>query len=81
MYTTAIAHTYEALKAEISQFLHVDNEEMMTSGVLNETSIQSLLRQGRKVDAIELVRASQHIGLAEAVNVVNGIDQKMNAPK
>ena len=71
---------YEALKAEISQFLHVDNVEMSPGGV-DENSIQSLLKQGRKVDAIELVRASQKIGLTEAVNLVNEIDKKMRAAK
>jgi hypothetical protein len=71
---------YEALKAEISQFLHVDNVEMPAAGV-DENSIRSLLSQGRKVDAIELVRASEHIGLTEAVNRVNEIDEKMKAAK
>jgi hypothetical protein len=71
---------YEALKAEISQFLHVDNVEMSPCGV-DENSIQSLLKQGRKVDAIELVRVSQKIGLTEAVNLVNEIDEKMKAAK
>lgn len=71
---------YEALKAEISQFLHVDNVEMSPCG-LDENSIQSLLKQGRKVDAIELVRASQKIGLTEAVNLVSGIDEKMKGAK
>jgi hypothetical protein len=72
---------YELLKAEILQFLHIDHEEVSTSGDAHETSIQSLLKQGRKVDAIELVRASQHIGLTEAVNFVNSIDAKMKAAK
>jgi len=52
-----------------------------TSEDAHETSIQSLLKQGRKVDAIELVRASQHIGLTEAVNLVNSIDEKMKGAK
>ncbi|MGC2614255.1 MAG: hypothetical protein WA354_09520 [Terracidiphilus sp.] len=71
---------YEALKAEISEFLHVENVEMPDAGV-DENSIQSLLKQGRKVDAIELVRASQKIGLTEAVDLVNGIEEKMKAAK
>jgi len=72
---------YEALKTEISEFLHIDNVEMPASGVKDENSIQSLLRQGRKVDAIELVRVSQKVGLTEAVNLVNEIDAKMKAAK
>ncbi len=71
---------YEALKAEICDFLHVENVEMPDAGV-DENSIESLLKQGRKVDAIELVRASQKIGLTEAVDLVNGIEEKMKAAK
>jgi hypothetical protein len=77
VYSGNRAH-YEALKAEISQFLHVENVEMPAAGV-DESSILSLLKQGRKVDAIELVRASQKIGLTEAVTLVNGIDEKKKA--
>ena len=80
MYNSDRTH-YEALKAEILQFLRMDNGEVSTSGDVHETSIQSLLRQGRKVDAIELVRASQHIGLTEAVNLVNSIGEKMKTAK
>jgi hypothetical protein len=72
----------DSIRAEILQFLHIDNgEASSSSGAAHENSIQSLLRQGRKVDAIELVRASEHIGLAEAVKVVNQIDEKMKAAK
>ena len=79
VYSGNRAH-YEGLKAEISQFLHVDNVEMSPCGV-DENSIQSLLKQGRKVDAIELVRVSQKIGLTEAVDLVNGIDERMKTAK
>jgi hypothetical protein len=73
---------YDSLKAEILQFLHLDAGEVMsTSGVAAEASIQSLLQQARKVDAIELVRSSQHIGLTEAVKRVNEIDEKMRASR
>ena len=71
----------DSIKAEILQFLHLDREELSSSGVAHENSIQSLLRQGRKLDAIELVRASEKIGLTEAVNLVNQIDEKMKAAK
>lgn len=73
---------YESLKAQILQFLHFDvGEPAPTSGVLDEASIQSLLQQGRKVDAIELVRSSQQIGLTEAIKRVNEIDEKMKAAR
>ena len=72
---------YESLKTEVLQFLHMDTAEAPNSGIKDENSIQSLLKQGRKVDAIALVRASQHIGLTDAVDVVNRIDEKMKTEK
>lgn len=72
---------YEGLKTEIAKFLHVDAVGGPAFDGADESSIQSLLKQGRKVDAIALVRASQHIGLAEAVDVVNRIDEKMKTAK
>jgi len=35
--------------------------------------------QGRKIDAIELLRSGEKIGLTEAVNRVKKIDEKMKA--
>lgn len=73
---------YVSLKAEILQFLHLDGGEAASaSGDVDETSIRSLLQQGRKIDAIELVRGSRNIGLTEAVHRVNEIDEKMKAAK
>jgi ribosomal protein L7/L12 len=72
---------YETLKAELSEFLHLDTAGRSSSDIADENSIQSLLKQGRKVDAIALVRASQHIGLTEAVDLVNRINEKMNTAK
>lgn len=79
-YSSNRAH-YEALKAEILDFLHMENSEASTSSVGDENSIQSLLKQGRKIDAIQLVRASQKIGLTEAVDRVKEIEEKMKAAK
>lgn len=73
---------YDSLKSEILQFLHLDGgDEAPTSGVADEASIRSLLQRGRKVDAIELVRGSQHIDLSEAVKRVNEIDEKMKSAR
>ena len=72
---------YEELKKEIAEFLHVEAVGGPASDDADANSLQSLLKQGRKVDAIALVRASQHIGLTEAVDVVNRIDEKMKASK
>ena len=72
----------DSVKGEILEFLHLDGGEAVSSSrSANDNSIQALLRQGRKVDAVALVRASQHIGLTEAVNLVNEIDEKMKATK
>jgi hypothetical protein len=72
----------DSVRAQILEFLHLGGGEAESgSGVAHENSIQSLLRQGRKVDAIGLVRESEHIGLTEAVNRVNQIDEKMKAAK
>jgi hypothetical protein len=72
----------DSVRAEILQFLHIENDEASSSsGVAHENSIQSLLRQGRKIDAIQLVRISQKIGLTEAVDRVKGIEEKMKAAK
>jgi len=69
------------LKAEILQFLHMDIAAASTAESADDNSIESLLKQGRKVDAIALVRASQHIGLTEAVDIVNRIDEKLKTAK
>jgi hypothetical protein len=38
-----------------------------------------LLKQGRKVDAVELLRNSEKIDLTEAVDRVNKIEEEMKA--
>jgi hypothetical protein len=67
---------YEALKSEISEFLHVEN---VSGARVDDNSIQSLLKQGRKVDAVELLRNSEKIDLTEAVDRVNKIEEEMKA--
>lgn len=41
---------------------------------LNEETIRSLLAQGRKIDAIQLLCTSKHIGLAAAKQQVEAIE-------
>ncbi len=72
---------YEAIRQEILAFLKLDREEVLSSGSAHDNAIQSMLRQGRKMDAIKLVRASEKIGLAEAADIVNSIEEKMKAAK
>jgi hypothetical protein len=42
-----------------------------------ESSIRSLLEQGRKIDAIKLLRSTQQLGLTDAVNRVEEMDRAM----
>lgn len=68
---------YEALRKQILQFLNMDQTESPGPG--DEASIRALLQQGRKLDAVALVRSNYQLDLAEAVDRVNEIDQKMKA--
>jgi hypothetical protein len=72
---------YEALRSQILEFLHLPDGdvEVPYSGIGHLSSIRSLLMQGRKVDAIELLRSSEKIGLTEAVERVNKLEEEMKA--
>jgi hypothetical protein len=75
---------YEGIRQQILTFLHLDagvaqaGEGVERNGeVDDEASVVSLLKQGRRIDAIHLVRSSQKIGLAEATDRVAHILEKM----
>lgn len=68
---------YEALRKQILEFLGMD--KTASPGSTDEDSIRLLLQQGRKLDAVAFVRSSYQLDLAEAVDRVNEIDQKMKA--
>ena len=73
---------YESIREAIMLFLHLemptaDLHSDLAGDFVDEASVRSLLGQGRKIDAIELVRTSTKIGLTEAVDCVEKIDQKM----
>jgi hypothetical protein len=70
---------YESLRKQILEFLNMD--ETASPGAGDEASIRALLQQGRKVDAIEFVRANYQLDLTDAVDRVNEIDEKMKAAK
>ncbi len=77
---------YEKLKREILNFLKIDSPETQSdpgpafSGAIgDEASVRSLLKQGRRIDAIQLVRSSQKISLTEATDRVNSILREMGA--
>ncbi len=72
----------DSVRAEILAFLHLEGAEaVLDARSAHDNSIEALLRQGRKMDAIKLVRASEKIGLSEAVKIANDIDEKMKAAK
>jgi hypothetical protein len=45
----------------------------------DESSIRSLLKQGRKIDAVTLVRTRENLGLTQAVQRVNDVEKRMKA--
>jgi hypothetical protein len=79
---------YEKLKQEILDFLKLDSSEnrnnsasASSTGIEDEASVRSLLQQGRRIDAIQLVRSTQNISLVEATDRVAAIYEQMNATK
>lgn len=81
---------YESLRQEILAFLKLSPSEAragsgfgssLTSGIDDEASVRSLLQQGRRIDAIKLVRSTQNIGLKEATDRVAAIFEQMNTAK
>lgn len=70
---------YEGLRKQILEFLHMDKTTQPSSEPGDEASVRALLTQGRKVEAIEIMRSRYQLGLAEAVDRVNEIDEKMKA--
>ena len=77
---------YEKLKREILDFLKLDSGEMraapdasLSGGIHDEASVRALLIQGRRIDAIQLVRSTQKISLTEATERVNTIYDQMKA--
>jgi hypothetical protein len=75
---------YEKLKQEILEFLKLDSGETssasdssLSGGTDDEASIRALLIQGRRIDAIQLVRSTQKISLTVATERVNAIYHQM----
>ena len=74
---------YQKLKQEILDFLHLESSsaKLISDGIDDEASVRSLLQQGRRIDAIQLVRSTQNISLAEATQRVASIVEQINASK
>lgn len=82
---TASRDAYASLRQELLSFLRPGLREpppdlhAPVDGIpaALESSLRVLLARGRKVDAIALLRATEHIGLAEAAGRINAIDAKL----
>jgi len=78
---------YEKLRQEILDFLKLDPSEAQTlsstpnSGIDDEASVRSLLKQGRRIDAIQLVRSTQKLSLTEATQRVAALYEQIDAAK
>ena len=75
---------YENLRKDILDFLKLDSGEVKPAagaltgdGIADEASVRSLLRQGRRIDAIHLVRSTQNLSLMEATNLVARMIEEM----
>lgn len=64
--------THAKLQKKILQFLHMKGGE--PDGALDEATIRSLLAQGRRIDAIQLLCATKHVGLAAATKMIETIE-------
>jgi hypothetical protein len=79
---------YENLRGQILDFIkpgayaHELQVGTLSNGVPAdlESSLRSLLKQGRRIDAIELLRSREQIGLTDAVARVNALDDQQRTP-
>jgi hypothetical protein len=82
---TASPDAYASLRQDVLDFIKpgsytpVSQPGILSSGIPAdlEPSIRSLLSQGRKIDAVALLRSTQHIGLADAKERVEQIEETM----
>jgi hypothetical protein len=76
--------SYGAMRREILTFLKPGLQHAAppaeTNGMPSDlaSSIRSLLAQGRKIDAITLLRSREHIGLTEAVKRIDALAAAMH---
>jgi hypothetical protein len=62
----------QAILAMVRPEVHIELAEPRP--LADEASIRSLLRQGRRIDAIHLLRSTEKLSLSEAVLRINAID-------
>jgi hypothetical protein len=79
------ADAYAALRQQILDFVRPGSYTpspppgILSSGIPAdlEPSIRSLLAQGRKIDAVTLLRSTQHIGLTDAMSRIEALRQTL----
>jgi hypothetical protein len=82
-FATGVKH-YESLRGQILEFIKPGSSVSTSApGILSdgiptelESSLRSMLQQGRKIDAVELLRSTRQISLTEAVARINALDEK-----
>lgn len=65
------------LRKKILSFLHLEVDD--TNGALNEASIRLLLAQGKKAEAIQLLRSTKNIRAAAATQQVEAVEAQVAA--
>jgi hypothetical protein len=68
----------EKIREAIVAFIKQDAASAAGAAEL-DASIRSLLKQGRKIDAVTLVRTRENLGLTQAVQRVNDVEKRMKA--
>jgi hypothetical protein len=64
--------SHEKLRTKILQFLNLEAGD--TQDTLDEATIRSLLAQGRRIDAIQLLCTKKQVGLAAATKMLETIE-------
>lgn len=87
--TTPMACAYSGIgnlrstRETILSFLQPDASLRPTpessTALADDASLRSLLRQGRKIDAVSLLRASESLSLTQAMQRIEAIDAEMRA--
>ncbi|HZP04239.1 MAG TPA: hypothetical protein VFB43_05010 [Terracidiphilus sp.] len=75
---------YETVRDEIVEFLAASGSPISTAPsnlASDESSLRSLILQGRKIDAIELLRSWEQIDLTEAKQRVDEMDRSLKVGK
>ncbi|MGH9562770.1 MAG: hypothetical protein ACRD3S_15065, partial [Terracidiphilus sp.] len=66
--------SYEELRVKILRFLNLETDNV--DGAFNEQSIRSLLAQGRKIDAVQMLCTAKHVGLSTATKMIEEIESQ-----